>query len=107
MQETPQRVLVVVPHPNDSEFWCAGTIARWINEGAVVRYVVCTDGGKGTTDPAVRSWPPGGNVSRPRLRRNLGCTNWSHWDGLTEPLRTPTIYEGNSFDRFDRSGPMW
>ncbi len=53
MQETPQRVLVVVPHPNDSEFWCAGTIARWINEGAVVRYVVCTDGGKGTTDPAV------------------------------------------------------
>ena len=53
MEDTPQRVLVVVPHPNDSEFWCAGTIARWISEGAAVRYVICTDGGKGTTDSAV------------------------------------------------------
>ena len=53
MNETPSRVLVVVPHPNDSEFWCAGTVARWISEGASVRYVVCTDGAKGTTDPSV------------------------------------------------------
>ena len=53
MVVTPQRVLVVVPHPNDAEFWCAGTIARWINDGASVRYVVCTDGGKGTTDSEV------------------------------------------------------
>ncbi len=50
MSDTPGRVLVVTPHPNDSEFWCAGTIARWISEGATVRIVVCTDGGKGTTD---------------------------------------------------------
>ena len=55
MQETPQRVLVVVPHPNDSEFWCGGTIASWVTQGANVRYVVCTDGGKGTTDPSVTS----------------------------------------------------
>jgi LmbE family N-acetylglucosaminyl deacetylase len=55
MEETPQRVLVVVPHPNDSEFWCAGTVAHWISKGADVRYVVCTDGGKGTTDPEISS----------------------------------------------------
>lgn len=53
MVDTPQRVLVVIPHPNDSEFWCAGSIARWTSEGATVRYVICTDGSKGTTDPAV------------------------------------------------------
>ncbi len=53
MTDTPNRVLVVTPHPNASEFWCAGTIARWISDGATVRYVVCTDGGKGTTDGAV------------------------------------------------------
>ena len=53
MEDRPQRVLVVVPHPNDSEFWCAGTIARWIDEGSSVRYVICTDGGKGTTDPSI------------------------------------------------------
>ncbi len=55
MEETPQRVLVVIPHPNDSEFWCAGTVARWIGKGAAVRYVICTDGSKGTSDPAVSS----------------------------------------------------
>ena len=53
MVDTPQRVLVVIPHPNDSEFWCAGSIAKWINEGAAVRYVICTDGNKGTTDQAI------------------------------------------------------
>ncbi len=56
MEDTPQRVMVVTPHPNDSEFWCAGTIARWISEGASVRYVVCTDGGKGTAEPAISSY---------------------------------------------------
>ena len=55
MGDTPQRVLVVVPHPNDSEFWCAGTIARWVSEGASVRYVICTDGGKGTINSEVSS----------------------------------------------------
>ena len=51
MVDTPQRVLVVIPHPNDSELWCGGSIAKWINEGATVRYVICTDGSKGTADP--------------------------------------------------------
>ena len=55
MDETPQRVLVVTPHPDDADFWCAGTIAKWIGEGAAVRYVLCTDGGKGTTDPNISS----------------------------------------------------
>ena len=53
MDITPERVLVVVPHPNDSEFWCAGSIAKWIGEGAAVRYVICTDGRKGTPNPVV------------------------------------------------------
>ena len=53
--DTPQRVLVVTPHPDDAEFWCGGTVAKWIGDGATVRYVVCTDGGKGTSDPNVSS----------------------------------------------------
>ena len=55
MDETPRRVLVVTPHPDDADFWCAGTVAKWIGGGATVRYVLCTDGGKGTTDPNVSS----------------------------------------------------
>lgn len=55
MDETPRKVLVVTPHPDDAEYWCAGTIAKWIGDGAAVRYVLCTDGGKGTTDPNISS----------------------------------------------------
>ncbi|PKB75796.1 MAG: hypothetical protein BZY85_07350, partial [SAR202 cluster bacterium MP-SAtl-SRR3965592-G1] len=55
MDETPRKVLVITPHPDDADFWCAGTIAKWIGAGATVRYVLCTDGGKGTTDPNVSS----------------------------------------------------
>ncbi|MBM11136.1 MAG: PIG-L domain-containing protein [Chloroflexi bacterium] len=55
MEETPERVLVVTPHPDDADFWCSGAIAKWIGGGAKVRYVLCTDGGKGTTDPNISS----------------------------------------------------
>jgi LmbE family N-acetylglucosaminyl deacetylase len=49
--ETPERALVVTPHPDDAEIGCAGTISRWVNEGVEVYYVLCTDGGKGSSDP--------------------------------------------------------
>lgn len=55
MDNAPQRVLVVIPHPGDAEVWCAGSLAKWIQGGAAVRYVVCTDGGKGTADPSLSS----------------------------------------------------
>jgi LmbE family N-acetylglucosaminyl deacetylase len=53
MEEAPQKVLVVTPHPGDAEFWCAGTIATWVGQGASVHYLLCTNGGKGTTDSQV------------------------------------------------------
>ena len=55
MEETPQRVLVVIPHPDDAEFWCAGTVAGWASKGASVHYVLCTDGRNGTSDRGVSS----------------------------------------------------
>ena len=55
MEETPQRVLVVMSHPDDAEIWCGGTITGWIRRGASVHYLLCTDGGKGTSDLEVRS----------------------------------------------------
>lgn len=50
---TPERVLVVAAHPDDIEFGAAGTVARWIDEGARVRYLLVTRGDKGSDDPAV------------------------------------------------------
>jgi len=55
MEEAPQRVLVVIPHPDNAEFWCAGTVARWVGQGASVHYLLCTDGEKGTIDRQVTS----------------------------------------------------
>ena len=49
---TPDRVLVVAAHPDDIEFGAAGTVARWVTEGAVVRYLLATRGDKGSDDPA-------------------------------------------------------
>jgi LmbE family N-acetylglucosaminyl deacetylase len=47
------RALVVVAHPDDAEFGAAGTIARWVEMGTDVRYVVLTDGASGSADPAM------------------------------------------------------
>jgi LmbE family N-acetylglucosaminyl deacetylase len=47
---TPERVLVVAAHPDDIEFGAAGTVARWVQEGAETRYLLATNGDKGTDD---------------------------------------------------------
>jgi len=48
-------VLVIMPHPDDAEFGCAGTVARWVKEGKSVKYVILTDGDKGTSDRLITS----------------------------------------------------
>ncbi len=50
---TPNRALVIVAHPDDIEFSCAGTVARWVKAGATVRYVLCTSGDVGFSDPKI------------------------------------------------------
>lgn len=49
----PESVLVVMAHPDDAEFSAGGTIARWTAAGASVTYCICTNGDKGTSDPAM------------------------------------------------------
>lgn len=43
----PESALVVMAHPDDIEFSCAGTVARWTKAGAKVVYVLCTSGDVG------------------------------------------------------------
>ena len=53
LEETDEgygRAMVVVAHPDDAEYGCSGTVARWVREGWSVTYVLCTDGSKGTSD---------------------------------------------------------
>jgi LmbE family N-acetylglucosaminyl deacetylase len=47
------RVLVISAHPDDVDFGCAGTLARWAGEGAEIFYTICTSGEKGTDDPTI------------------------------------------------------
>ena len=49
----PERLLVIVAHPDDVDFSAAGTIAGLTADGARVAYVIVTDGQRGGFDPAV------------------------------------------------------
>jgi LmbE family N-acetylglucosaminyl deacetylase len=46
-----ERVLVVSAHPDDPDFGAGGSIARLVDDGARVTYVIVTDGSQGGEDP--------------------------------------------------------
>ena len=48
--EKPQKILVILAHPDDPEFFCGATIARWTAAGHSVSYCLLTCGDKGTKD---------------------------------------------------------
>ncbi len=49
----PKRAMAIVAHPDDIEFSCAGTLARWARHGARVSYVLCTSGDVGIDEPGM------------------------------------------------------
>ncbi len=48
---TPERALAIGAHPDDVDFGCGATLAKWAADGCEVSVLVCTDGSKGTWDP--------------------------------------------------------
>jgi LmbE family N-acetylglucosaminyl deacetylase len=48
---TKQRILVILAHPDDPEFFCGASIARWISDKHEVNYCLFTKGEKGSSDP--------------------------------------------------------
>jgi LmbE family N-acetylglucosaminyl deacetylase len=46
----PESAMVIVAHPDDIEFSCAGTTARWARAGARISYVLCTSGDVGIAE---------------------------------------------------------
>jgi LmbE family N-acetylglucosaminyl deacetylase len=48
---TPAVALAIGAHPDDVEFGCGATLAKWSAGGAVVHHLICTDGSKGSWDP--------------------------------------------------------
>ena len=49
--EVPSRALAVGAHPDDVEFGCGATLAKWAASGCEIFHLVCTDGSKGSWDP--------------------------------------------------------
>ncbi len=47
---TPESAMAIVAHPDDIEFGCAGTLARWAKAGASVSLVLCTSGDVGIAE---------------------------------------------------------
>ncbi|HVF73836.1 MAG TPA: PIG-L family deacetylase [Acidimicrobiales bacterium] len=50
--KTPERALAIAAHPDDVEFGAGGTLAKWASQGCEIFHLVCTDGSKGSWDPA-------------------------------------------------------
>lgn len=53
MSSESQRVLVVLAHPDDPEFFCGATLAKWARDGKEIHYLLLTCGDKGSDDPAM------------------------------------------------------
>lgn len=49
--DRPAVALAVGAHPDDVEFGCGGTLAKWAAGGTRIHHLVCTDGSKGSWDP--------------------------------------------------------
>lgn len=49
----PESALIIVAHPDDIEFSCAGTLARWAQAGTRLCYVLCTSGDVGIAEPGM------------------------------------------------------
>jgi LmbE family N-acetylglucosaminyl deacetylase len=48
-----ERALVVAAHPDDAEFSFGATVARLVDEGTQVTYLIVTDGSQGGEDPTL------------------------------------------------------
>jgi LmbE family N-acetylglucosaminyl deacetylase len=46
----PESAMAIMAHPDDIEFTCVGTLARWARAGCRVVYVLCTSGDVGIAE---------------------------------------------------------
>ena len=49
----PESAMAIVAHPDDIEYSCAGTMARWAKAGTRICYVLCTSGDVGIDEPGM------------------------------------------------------
>lgn len=53
--DNPKKILVILAHPDDPEFFCGAMIARWCSLGHHVSYCLLTSGQRGSQDSKMDS----------------------------------------------------
>jgi len=56
--DSSQHILVILAHPDDPEFFCGGTLARWARAGHHITYQLLTCGDKGFNDSTSADMTP-------------------------------------------------
>ena len=67
----PRKILVILAHPDDPEFFCGASIARWTSAGHIVNYCLLTRGDKGEKDFSLTSE----DVALNREKEQLAAAN--------------------------------
>ena len=62
----PATALAIGAHPDDIEFGCGATLAKWASAGSRLHHLVLTDGSKG-------SWDPGADIAALVAEREAEC----------------------------------
>ncbi|HEV2462077.1 MAG TPA: PIG-L deacetylase family protein [Ktedonobacterales bacterium] len=91
-QAQPKRVLIVMAHPDDGEFTCGATVAKWAAEGRDLYSCLVTDGqvgDAGNTEITSEELARIRQVEAQDAARALGVTNdvifLHYWDSQVEP----------------------
>jgi LmbE family N-acetylglucosaminyl deacetylase len=86
----PRRVLAVGAHPDDIEFGCGATLARWAASGSEVVLLVLTDGSKGTweLDADIAALVRVRRVEQQAAARTLGAAGVEFLDLVDGELET-------------------
>jgi LmbE family N-acetylglucosaminyl deacetylase len=68
---SPQNILVILAHPDDPEFFCGATLARWARAGHNVTYYLLTCGDKGYNETTLPEHHTGEELCAIRHREQL------------------------------------
>ena len=95
----PKNLLCVVAHPDDIEVTIGGTVAKWVELGTEVCFLICTDGAKGSSEMTHL----GEKIAKMRISEQrtaikaLGASCWHQLDyidreiELTQQLRSDIV----------------
>ena len=87
-----QRVLVVSAHPDDVDFGAAGTVARWVDDGIEVTYLVVTRGDAGGFDDTPREQMPLlREAEQQAAAKAVGVERVEFLDGYADGTLTPSL----------------